>query len=297
MRASARFRLPDGAEIELGPGDIIGRVWSAALRRDDPHLSEAHALVSLRGESLWLIALRRRFQVDGQPTSELELAAGQRVRLSPETEVQVVSVLLPESVLGLMLESSAPIVPTGTCSVLTWPQLRLVPGVEPGAGAVLWTDADGWRIRMADQPARALEVGDELLLDGRRMRAVAVPLAAAGQDRTRAGPDEPIRMVAWFDTVHLHRGQGAPLVLTGLQARLLSELVSVGAPVAWEEVAAVLWPTITDRAQVRRRWDVCLTRLRERLRDGGVRPDLLRSTGVGLIELVLHPGDVVEDNT
>ena len=297
MRASVRFRLPEGDEVCLGPGDLIGRVWSAALQRDDPHLSEAHALVSLRGESLWLIALRRRLWVDGQPLGEVELVAGQRVRLSAETEVLVVEVLLPESVLGLELESSAPIVLTTTCSLLSWPRLRLVPGVNPDASAVIWTDAGGWRLRLAGQPPRSLAVGDELLVEDRALRVVPVPLAAAGQDRTRAGPDDPLRLVAWFDTLHVHHGEGAPLILTGLQARLLSELVSVGAPVAWEDVAALLWPTVTDRAQIRRRWDVCMTRLRERLRDAGVRPDLIRSTGSGLVELVLHANDVVEDRT
>lgn len=297
MRASVRVRLPDGVEEQLGPGDLIGRVWSAALRRADPHLSEVHALVSLRGGSFWLIALRHRVWVDGQATSEVELVVGKRVRLSAETELLVVEVLLPDSVLGLALESAAPIVPTGTCSILTWPHLRLVPGVVPDAAAVLWTDADGWRVRLKDRPAQPLVVGDELRVDGRLVRAVAVPLAVAGQDRTRGGPDEPIRLVAWFDTVHLHRGGGAPLVLTGLQARLLSELVSVGAPIGWEEVAAVLWPTVTDRVQVRRRWDICLARLREHLRDAGVRPDLVRSTGSGLVELLLHASDAVEDRT
>lgn len=297
MRASVRFRLPNGDEACLGPGDLIGRVWSAALRHDDPHISEAHALVSLRGESLWLIALRRRLWVDGQPLGEVELLVGQRVRLSAETELLVAGVTLPESVLGLALAAAAPIVLTATCSLLSWPQLRLVPGVNQDASAVIWTDADGWRIRLGDHASRPLVAGDELVVDGHTIRAVAVPLGSAGQDRTRSGPDDPLRIVARFDTLHLYRGEAAPLVLSGLQARLLSELVSVAAPVAWEEVAAVLWPTVTDRPQIRRRWDVCMTRLRERLREAGVRSDLIRSTGSGLVELVLHANDTVEDRT
>ena len=57
MLALARFRLPDGSVETLCAGDIVGRIWSAALRIDDPDISEAHALLSLRGEGLWLLAL------------------------------------------------------------------------------------------------------------------------------------------------------------------------------------------------------------------------------------------------
>jgi pSer/pThr/pTyr-binding forkhead associated (FHA) protein len=66
MPASALVRLPDGSVETLYVGDIVGRTWSAAVRIDDPDVSEAHALVSLRGERLWLLALRRRFTVSGK---------------------------------------------------------------------------------------------------------------------------------------------------------------------------------------------------------------------------------------
>jgi hypothetical protein len=58
-----------------------------------------------------------------------------------------------------------------------------------------------------------------------------------------------------------------------------------------------LWPEIPDRDQIRRRWDVLLVRLRDRLRALGVRPDLVRSSRNGLVELVLQPGDSVDDQT
>ena len=54
MRASVRLRLPDGTIETLYAGDLIGRTWAAALRLDDPDVSEAHAMVSLRGERLWM---------------------------------------------------------------------------------------------------------------------------------------------------------------------------------------------------------------------------------------------------
>ena len=90
MRATVRLRLPDGSVDHLGPGDIIGRTWTAALRLDDPGVSEAHALVSLRGETLKLLALRGRFLVDGQPSVDVDLAPGQHLRISQETELVVI---------------------------------------------------------------------------------------------------------------------------------------------------------------------------------------------------------------
>ena len=42
-------------------------MWSAALHLDDPRVSEAHAMVSIRGSELKLLALRGRFQIDGLP--------------------------------------------------------------------------------------------------------------------------------------------------------------------------------------------------------------------------------------
>ena len=48
MHAHAILRDPQGHHHELVHGDVIGRVWSAALQLDDGRVSEAHAMVSLR---------------------------------------------------------------------------------------------------------------------------------------------------------------------------------------------------------------------------------------------------------
>ena len=49
MRPAVHLRLPDGRTAVLGHGDLIGRLESAALPLADPRISEAHAMVSLRG--------------------------------------------------------------------------------------------------------------------------------------------------------------------------------------------------------------------------------------------------------
>lgn len=297
MRAHVRLRLPDGSNYTLGPGDVIGRTWSAALRLDDPHVSEAHALVSLRAESLLLLSLRRRFLVDGHPQEQVELRVGQRIAFSPETELLVLEVVLPEAMLGVEGDGLPTQALAGPCSVLLTPALRVVPGVSAGAAAVLWDDGEGWRVRAGDQPPRRVEAGETLSLGARTLRFVSVSLSRAGQAATRVGLDEPLHIVSFFDSVHIQRQGAAPVVLSGQQARVISELISTGAPLAWQELASQLWPEVDDRDAARRKWDVLMVRLRTRLRELGVRPDLIRPTGVGLVELVLQAGDRVEDRS
>ena len=67
----------------------------------------------------------------------------------------------------------------------------------------------------------------------------------------------------------------------------------LGGTASWEVLAGELWRGETDRDALRKKFDVCLVRLRKRLRKGRVRPDLVRALGTGVIELVLHPTDRV----
>lgn len=296
MHACVRFRLPEGGLVSVGPGEIVGRSAIAALRLDDPAVSEAHALVSLRGERLKLLALRGRFLVDGEPSIEVDLAEGQRVRFSADTEVVVDEVVLPALVLAIEAEGLPRQVLSGTCWLVAGPPPRVLTTAEPQADAVLWSSGDGWRVRVAGVTAD-LEPGAEVVAGGLRFRVVPVSLEHASQSRTRVGLDAPIRLVAFFDTVHLVR-EGLPtVVLSGLQARLLSELVAVGQPLGWDALAATLWPHETERESLRRRWDVCVSKLRARLRDAGVRPDLLQSSRTGHVALVLGAQDVLEDRS
>ena len=101
MRAYVRLELPDGQFAELGPGDLIGRLWSAALPLSDGRISEAHAMVSLRGQELKLLALRGRFAVQGQGLSSLVLAPGQVISMAEGLDLRVAEVFLPSKVLAI----------------------------------------------------------------------------------------------------------------------------------------------------------------------------------------------------
>ena len=101
MRAYVRFRLGNGETRDLGPGDVIGRAWTAALPLFDPFVSEAHALVSLREGALKLLGLRGRLSVGGKSVSEVILSNRLEVGLSPRTTLEVVEVSVPSALLAL----------------------------------------------------------------------------------------------------------------------------------------------------------------------------------------------------
>lgn len=76
------FRLADGSLHRLVSGDLIGRVWTAALTLEDARVSEAQALVSLRDGALVLLALRRLLRVDGREARQVVLTPGLVVDLA-----------------------------------------------------------------------------------------------------------------------------------------------------------------------------------------------------------------------
>lgn len=298
MRAFTRLLLPGGDSVELGHGDIIGRLWSAALSISDARVSEAHAMVSLRGQDLMLLALRGRFAVAGRSRNSLVLEAGQVIALADGLELRVEEVSLPAAVFAIEGDGLPRVAVSGVCSLLTRPRPELIPRLVPDAPAHLWGDGEGWCLSM-NGVSRPVKPGDAWEVDGRRFQAVALALDAAGHTATRldGGVSRPLRIVAHYDTAHLHPEGCEPLALSGLTARLISEVVSFDGPVPWEVLARELWAEEDDVHLLRHKLDVTLSRVRSRLRDGGVRPDLVRSDGFGNVELFLHSGDRVENRT
>jgi hypothetical protein len=298
MRAFVTLRAPDGQVYEVSHGGVLGRLWSAALPLDDARVSEAHAMVSLRGEELKLLSLRGLFSTGRRPVRELTLETGQRISLARGVVVEVLDVELPDRVLALEAEGLPAQVLAGVCSLITGAPPALVSGYHEGAAARIWSMGSEWRIRIGDSDAQVLAAGSRWEIDGFEVRVVEVPLATATQRDTlfRAGMQPAIRLVTRFDTVHVHR-EGMPVTsISGIPARIVSELAAVQAPVSWEAVANGIWGDL-ERLTLRRRWDVNLRRLRVKLRDARLRPDLVRADGSGNFELVLYPADqlVVDD--
>jgi hypothetical protein len=297
VRAFVRFRLADGAVFDLLPGDLVGRSWSAGLPLDDARVSEAHAMVSLRGGELKLLALRGRFAVEGRPVTELTLAAGQRVELARDLWLSVESVELPDEVLGLEGDGLARQVLAPVCSLLVAPRPALLAGYRGEAPAHIWSTGDGWRVSLEQAAPRALGPGDEIVVRGRRFRAVAVPLMQADGQAThgQGAVDAPLHLVVRWDSVHCLRDGTPTQVLAGLPARIISELSALGGSVDWEVLARELWSGEDDRLALRRRLDVALARLREKLRAARIRTDLVAADGAGHIELRLSAHDRIDD--
>lgn len=297
-RAAALVRTADGSEHMLHHGDFVGRLRTAALYLPDPRVSEAHALVSLRGVDLKLLALRGVFAISGRRRVEVVLEPGLRLELAEGVFLDVVQVELPESVLGLEGPGLARQVLPGACSLSLDPRPVLQAGYVGSSLARIWSDAEGWWVARVDTEPEPFGVGSVLEVGGLPFAAVAIPLRQAGSATTRQGGlARALSIAAHFHTVHIHPEGLPPVVLNGVPARLVSELVALGGPTSWQVVAELVWPAALDRDQLRRRLDLALFRLRAKLREGGVRPDLVRPDGGGRLELLLGPEDRLEDHT
>ena len=296
-RPIVRFQLPDGSDSDLGPGALIGRRANAALCLDHPQISEAHAMVSLRGTSLFLLALRGSLIVDGARVPHLRLELGQRIGLVPGVELLVEGLDLPDAVVALEGVAGGPVpLVNSVYSLFDGDPPRLEPGYDPKAAGWLWS-ADGVRVQLVGESPRALEPGGEVHLGGRHLRAVEMALRDSGVAPTinieRRGP--AMRVVARFETLHLHREDGLTFSIGGIPARVVSELVDYSVPAPWELVARSIWPEQRDLYVLRQNWDRHLKRLRQKLDEAGFRSNLVRSDGRGNVELFLMPGDEVSD--
>jgi hypothetical protein len=299
MFVGVTFQRDHGPAHILRPGDLIGRSPRATLRLDDPRISEAHALVSLRQLDLKLIVLRGRFTVDGKARAEVVLAPGQRIVLAGVIPLTTTVVTLPDTVLaiGPADDPDAGIVVSGVVSY-TAAHDHFEPGFDPDADAVFWSSDAGLSMRDRSGNERAVAPGERIDIAGHIIVARALPrhrLAAQTTDADgRFGARLRVRL--HYDTVHV-TGDGRVAVLDGLVARAVSELAAMRVPIHWQSLSESLWPDVRDPGTLRARWDQVLVRLRAHLREHNLRSDLIRANRRGLVELFLGPDDIIEDAT
>lgn len=298
MRAFVRLRC--GHETrELIPGEIIGRIWTAAFPMADPFVSEAHAYVSLRSGALKLMGLRGRLAVGGKTVPEVTLTSGLEIALSTRTVLTVEEVSTPSTMLAL----SHPVLGrrplTATVSLVTRPHLDLVAGVSPDAAALIWSDGLSWFARRRDGADVTLDVGVTLEVEGERLEVVMVSMRDMGESTLvdPASLDSDLHLVLRYDTVHIHRDGTPTVTLDGLIARIVSELASAGVPMGWQALATDLWRGVTDVPVLRRNWDASIARLRKKLREAHIRVNLIRADRSGNFEIFLLDGDRVDDQT
>lgn len=295
--AGVTLRLPDGREEFATHGAIIGRLVSSAVHIDDAAISEAHALISLRAGGFRLLALRGRLAVASHQVKDLALVPGTEVYLTPRHRLHVIDVFLPRAVLaiegpGLLRQALA-----ATNSIVTQPRLQVLPLFREDAAAWIWSNGAEWNLRttIEDTP-RPLRDGQRFTVDGIELVTTRLPLTDAGGAQTiDSAPElQPLTIEARYDVVQIRRGGLPTATLSGKTANLVSELVMLGGTAKWEVLAGELWRG-ADREVLRRNFDVVMVRLRQKLRESGVRPDLVRSLGTGVVELVLHTSDQVVD--
>ena len=169
MRPLAWCSVPTLNErVALGHGDLIGRIDSAALHVDDARISEAHAMVSLRGEALRLLALRGRIRVDGRFVNDVEIVPGLRVLLADAVELHFERVHLPAEVLAIRFADLPQHVLTSTISLHSRGGPTIVPGFDPRASAVLWSTNGVWRMVEPDGTPRPLHANTSCAVGGFR---------------------------------------------------------------------------------------------------------------------------------
>ena len=293
VQAAVHIALDDGRGFALQPGDLIGRMAGAALSLNDGRISEAHALISLRGGALRLLALRGLFTVDDQLVAAVTLVPGLRVELAPGLAFTVAGLALPDRVAALSGEGLNLQALTSLSSLLLDPDPRISPRYEPDAAAVLWSRGDGWRLQPAGEETRPLGEGEPFEVGGRRFVLGSMPLAHAGPGITERTEARPLTIRFAGSAVELRRGDGASVTLRGNGAHLIRELVEFAGPVDWYTLARQVWPDgpCVDRTRLRARLDTTLKRVRARLRDGGVGAGVLVFTQTGQVELLSQPGD------
>lgn len=254
-------------------------------------------MVSLRGGELHLLALRRRFFINHELCSEVPLTPGLRVELADGLGFIVAELCLAQSVLGLRVVGRGARPLLGVVSITGEGDEGFVSGYRAGASAYLWNRDEDWRLQLTGQDSHPVAAGDRFQVGGRTFELVDLPLGRAGADKTAPGQSQgELSIVTRYDTVHIHRkDRGHELSISGISARILSELAEVGQPVSWQALARELWGDRLDDAGLRRRWDVSLSRLRRKLRAAGIRANLVRTDGQGNAELFLIPGDELID--
>ncbi len=296
-----RFRLADGQTAQVSPGGLIGRASSAELKIANPEVSEAHALISLRGHQLHMLSLRRWIILDGERCSAIVLKPGQRIHLSQTVVLEVEAVELPSHVLVLACDDREVCTLSESVYSLSRSEtggIKVAPEHLLGAGAYLWGNGEGFTLRVGDAAPVEVEAGTEWKLGPHTLRVTARPLGdGALSTRSIGQNDPPLTIVARYDTVYIHTPGRAPAVLSGLLARIVSELVTIGKLISWEAVAREIWGDESDRNVMRQNWDRNMRRLRAHLREANVRADLVRPDGRGNVEVYLLPQDRVVDET
>lgn len=279
----------------LNPGEYIGRSEVAALCIDDPRVSEAHAMVSLRDGHLKLIALRGRFRHKSQVLSEIILKPDLVLELAPDIHVVCEHVNMPTSVLGLIIDQDIEVRLTNTITLYAGDLPTLKRGYDPYGDAIFWDTALSWRMRTNDDASVILSAGDHYTINGTDIKVVAIPLEHAQQTKTRNSLRAPITFTCHDMHVEMDRTGEPTVKLSGIPGRIFLSLLKRQGTASYQEVVHDVWSEdYSTDLSLRRRFDTGMRRLRAQLRLA--LPDeepLITLDGTGIIKLNRLPKDQI----
>ena len=252
-------------------------------------------MVSLRGDRLKLLSLRGRVVVAGHKVDSVELESGLEIHLSPTSTITVTDVVLPDHSVVLSASGLPATAIPSSVGIIAQPTPSLTHASNQAAQARLWLHGDRWNLEVGTA-RQTLQIGDTFVVGGTRFHLARRALRGTAEtaDRSTVRP-RGLQIIVRYESVHLFRNHAAPLLVDGIGARMISELSAFGVPVSWTMLAEAIWGTGVERPVLRKRLDGVLARLRRQLRKAEIRDDLVRSTGLGQIELFLLPGDTVVD--
>lgn len=268
----------------------MGRLRGAAIRIQDPRVSEAHALITLRGAQFVMLALRGRLRlVGGEARGRIDLQAGQRIELNEGVEVVVDAVAISPTLLAILGLEPDPVPLLSPEISLVGDPLHLVPHNHGDAVLRVWRSQAQWWIGPPAGAPAPLRVGHRQEVDGHELRWELVSTSLVSVDPTTLREFWPPLEVDVFGqhTELLLRGEGTPHRLTGnlhSMVRWVATMARLGHAVHWLEVAKRIWRVNHTRAN----WYRTLGRLKGKLRDLRL-PENLVETKAGLVRLALRP--------
>lgn len=298
-QAIATFRLTrhDTHErVMMGPGEFIGRSDVAAMCLDDPRISEAHAMVSLRDDGLKLLALRGRFRIDGKVTMSTTLKPGLLIELAQGVDILCESVTTPDALLGVSVPGLPNLILTGTMTLDVQGVPSFKRGFDAQGDAVFWSVGTQWRVSLQGGPAQVLETGAQITCRGVVCTIISVPLDQAKLARTHNNLGTPSVFCCMNEVVRIQRVTMPVVVVGGIPGKILASLLRHGGAVRWQDVIDDVWPgDLSSLSVLRRRFDAGLGRLREQCRQTLTQgEDFITLDGAGTLTVHLGEHDRVE---
>jgi len=326
----ALLTMPDGQTVEALPGDIVGRSARADIRVNDPRVSEARALISLRERRLLFLRLRDPpFRCDGKKVSDFELRAGQTIELAPGVALRVLRVALPATTRAAFFtpEGGPPIAATprrGALSLLAGPPPQVERGYVDGAAAHLWKTGSEIYVQRAGEPPRPLRPGAAVAVAGGALSArdtsTGAVHGASPTSGTQFAPQDAIEIEVVRTprgrarAIRVRRGDRVAHITRIIQVQVMEILIAAHAegaarlpdePLATAvnsaDGGAEIWgapgeePRGAGADQIEVNWRNHVRRIRDTLKARDIRTDLVCALGQQRYALRLRSGDRLID--